>query len=247
MLESRLLMSHLLLQDITWMMGHPDTPLSLSQSDTFFALTERRLNGEPLAYITGKMAFYDIELNINPSVLIPRPETECLVELVLSCLDTSQPLSLLDLGTGSGAIALSIAKARPDWKITATDISGDALFLAQHNAKRLGLNQIKFLKSDWFSKLSANEQYDVIVSNPPYIATDDPHLRQLGFEPLLALTSGQDGLDALKTLITQAPPYLRKGGLLICEHGYNQAKACYQLFKSCGYHDIRCTQDLAGI
>ena len=245
-LESRILMSHVLNQQISWIVAHPEITLSTLQTESFHKLVERRLTGEPIAYITGKREFYNIELAVSASVLIPRPETETLVETALFHLSEDQPLKILDLGTGSGAIALSLAKLRPKWKITATDISEQALTLAQYNAQRLGLDQVKFIKTDWFNGLN-EERFDCILSNPPYIASDDPHLFQLNFEPSLALISGKDGLNALRILITHARNHLHEGGLLACEHGFNQAEACHNLFHTNGFSDIICIKDLAGL
>ncbi|MDE3021266.1 MAG: peptide chain release factor N(5)-glutamine methyltransferase [Pseudomonadota bacterium] len=245
-LESRMLMSSMLDKQISWLIAHPETLLSAAQTASYKKLVERRLAGEPIAYITGKQEFYNIELKISASVLIPRPETEILVETALCRLPEHQPLEILDLGTGSGSIALCLAKLRPNWIITATDLSDEALDVAQKNARRLGLDQVRFIKADWFLGLE-KKCFDCILSNPPYIALNDPHLARLNFEPPQALISGEDGLDALRNIIKNAHQHLHSGGLLVCEHGYDQGQACHELFYTSGFTNVMCIKDLAGL
>lgn len=218
----------------------------------------RRRSGEPLGYLTGSQGFLDFELVVSPAVLIPRPETEILVEhalaaLAQSDLETDSTASantalscprLLDLGTGSGAIAVALARARPDAEVIGADISTEALEVAAGNAAALGV-AIAWRTSNWFEGLSG--RFDLIVSNPPYIAADDPHLADLTFEPSLALTGGADGLDAFRAIINDAPRYLRRDAPLAFEHGYDQADAVADLLRSQGFEDIETHRDLAGI
>jgi release factor glutamine methyltransferase len=218
----------------------------------------RRRSGEPLAYLVGSQGFLDFDLAVSPAVLIPRPETEILVEQALAALAqcnlesdqrtstnaTHTRLRLLDLGTGSGAIALALARARPDAEVIGADISTEALKIAAANAATLGV-EITWRTSSWFATLSG--AFDLIVSNPPYIAADDPHLTDLTFEPLVALAGGADGLDAFRAIITDAPRYLRQGAPLAFEHGYDQAEAVADLLRSRGFEDIETHRDLAGI
>jgi release factor glutamine methyltransferase len=208
-------------------------------------LLARRLAGEPIAYITGSREFYGLEFAVTPAVLIPRPETELLVEL--ACERLPQGASVLDLGTGSGAIAVAIAHVRPDARVTALDASAAALEVARGNAQRHGA-QVTFLQSDWYASL-APQRFDLIVSNPPYIVAGDAHLSQgdLRFEPVDALTDHADGLDALRAIINGAPGFLAPGGWLLMEHGYDQAAAVRALLNAKGYAQTQSWRDLAGI
>lgn len=218
----------------------------------------RRKSGEPLAYLVGSQGFLDFELAVSPAVLIPRPETEILVDHALAALaqSTSETdrtessdralarLRLLDLGTGSGAIAVALARARPDAEVIGADISTEALKIAAGNAAALGV-EIGWRTSNWFEALSG--RFDLIVSNPPYIAANDPHLADLTFEPSIALTGGPDGLEAFRAIITDAPRHLRRGAPLAFEHGYDQADAVADLLRSRGFEDVETHRDLAGI
>lgn len=225
----------------TW----PEHGLSDANWQTFQTLLSRRQAGEPIAYITGEREFWSLNLQVSPSTLIPRPETELLVETCLNLLAPQGPLAVLDLGTGSGAIALALAWERPLWQLTAVDISAEALTIAQSNAVRHQLERIRFIQSDWFKNIPP-QRFDAIVSNPPYIATQDPHLQQgdLRFEPMHALASGQTGMDAILLLASQARDWLKPGGWLLVEHGYDQRIAVQTALQDFGWQNIQSWQDL---
>lgn len=247
-LEINLLFQHVLGVNRAWLITHENDELSVSQQATVEALLKRRLAGEPIAYILGFREFYGLPLKTTPATLIPRPDTETLVEAVLDKIPQSESLKVLDLGTGTGAIALAIAQNRPNAQVTAVDFSAEALSVAQENAQNLGLVRVRLMQSDWFSSLKG-EKFDVIVSNPPYIAENDTHLKQgdLRFEPITALASGEDGLNDIRRIIQEAPNYLNPHGWLMLEHGYDQAEKVAELLKSSGFSQISHTQDLAGI
>lgn len=223
-------------------------PLPQVQAETFDGLLQRRLAGEPVAYILGQREFYGLTLAVSPGVLIPRTDTETLVEAALARISQQQSFHILDLGTGSGAIALAITSQRPLAQVTAIDASPAALEVAQHNAEALTLSNVRLLLSDWFAAV-AGETFDVIVSNPPYIAANDPHLAQgdLRFEPATALASGTDGLDDIRRIVSAAPHFLKPGGWLMLEHGYDQAPAVRQLLEANGFAEVVSEKDLAGI
>jgi release factor glutamine methyltransferase len=244
-LENRILLTHALGLTRVQLITQTERLLSSTEVAQLAELVERRFNGEPIAYIVGVREFYGLSLAVTPDVLIPRPDTELLVELALQHLAPNG--HVLDMGTGSGAIAIAIAHTRPDVSVTALDFSEAALAIAQHNAT-LHAAQVDFLQSDWFSALG-NRQFDVIVSNPPYIVKDDSHLSQgdLRFEPIDALTDHADGLSALRTIIGGARRHLRTGGWLLMEHGYDQAAAVRDLLTAQGVSDVQSWQDLAGI
>jgi release factor glutamine methyltransferase len=246
--DVRLLLQNVLNVNHAWLISHANDPLSADQSNAFNALFDRRLAGEPMAYILGQREFYGLNLKTTLATLIPRPDTEVLVESALAKIPTDKPTNLLDLGTGSGAIALSIASQRPLAKITAVDFSEKALQVAQENAASLNLNHVDFVQSSWFVSL-ANRKFDLIVSNPPYIAKDDLHLSRgdLRFEPISALASGVDGLDDIRIIIKQAPQYLNQDGWLMLEHGYDQAAAVASLLSERGFTQVSHVLDLAGI
>ena len=231
--------------DRAWLITHDDDLLTAAQTTAFTALCQRRAAGEPLAYLVGSKAFFGLDLLVDPRVLVPRPDTETLVEWALTLTATQ---SALDMGTGSGAIALALKSERPAWQITALDASPDALEVARKNAKRLNLN-VNFLQSSWFDALgnSANTTFDLIVSNPPYIVEGDAHMAVLAHEPKQALTSGADGLDDIRHIIAQAPEYLKSGGWLLLEHGYDQAPAVRDLLIQRGFKKVQSRLDLAGI
>jgi release factor glutamine methyltransferase len=213
-------------------------------------LVSRRVLGEPIAYILGKKGFHNIELEVGPGVLIPRPETELLVEIALTEIaKLNKRTRVLDLGTGSGAIALSIANAAPLASVTATDQSTEALAISKQNAQSLNLlDQVQFLLGSWYAALTEPSQFDVIVSNPPYIAHQDPHLTQgdLRFEPVSALTDYANGLSCLESIIAGTGEYLKSGGLIAVEHGFDQSEAVVELMKGVGLIDVQVHLDLAG-
>lgn len=234
------------------LIASPERPLDPAAAEQLAALVTRRAAGEPLAYLTGETGFHGLTLRVTPAVLIPRPETEELVERVLHHLTRLQAAGItqpkvLDMGTGSGAIALAIAAANPAADVTALDASADALAVAQDNGERLQ-SRVHWLHSDWFSALPAASRFDLIVSNPPYIAAGDPHLALNGlpFEPQGALTDGADGLDCLRAIIAGAGSHLAPGGWLYFEHGYDQAAAVRNLLQAAGFQDVESWCDLAG-
>ena len=229
----------------TWLISHDDEELNDATSLTFQTLCQRRLNGEPHAYIVGSKPFFGLVLQVDKRVLVPRPDTETLVEWALTFSKTRR---LLDMGTGSGAIALALKHSRPDWQVSALDASSDALIVAQNNAKRLNLN-VNFLQSSWFEALaeSKSAKFDLIVSNPPYIVEGDWHMAALAHEPKQALTSGADGLDDIRQIIAHAPQFLISNGWLLLEHGYDQAAAVRDLLDKRGFVQVQSKLDLAGI
>ena len=277
--ELLLLLQHALKVNHAWLITHASDAFDLiigqaNSQAAFEALLKRRLTGEPIAYILGAREFYGLNLKVTPATLIPRPDTETLVQAALTKISftptashqlypmgndelsniavNKQQLRILDLGTGTGAIALAIAKHRPQAHVTAVDTSQAALNIAIENAQNLTITNVRFLLSDWFSALvreNNKQKFDVIVSNPPYIEADDAHLKQgdLRFEPLSALASGADGLDAIRAIVTQAPQHLNPHGWLMLEHGYNQANKVALLLKQAGFSEITHAKDLAGI
>jgi release factor glutamine methyltransferase len=247
-IEAQLVLQHVLNVNRAWLIAHENDALEANIHETYRALINRRLNGEPIAYILGYREFYGLKLEVTPATLIPRPDTETLVEAALAKTPQHEKIRILDLGTGTGAIALVIAKHRPQAFVYAVDASQAALDVAIENAKNLAISNVKFILSDWFTHLNG-EKFDVIVSNPPYIEANDAHLKQgdLRFEPLSALASGEDGLDDIRKIVAQAPQHLNPHGWLVLEHGYNQAGNVATLLKQAGFSEISHTQDLAGI
>ncbi len=284
-LETQLLLEHVLNVSHAWLIAHADDEISTQHYETFQDLLKRRIDGEPIAYILGEREFYGLKLKVTPNTLIPRPDTETLVEAALAKIpqndhisslsppqkresnhkekmdsrlrkndllrngfENSDSLQILDLGTGSGAIALAIAKNRPYANIMAMDASKAALEVAIENAQTLKIANVTFLQSNWYAAVG-NMTFDVIVSNPPYIEDNDIHLNQgdLRFEPINALASGQDGLDDIRHIIKYAKLYLKPSGWLMIEHGYNQAAALAELLKLAEFSDIHHVKDLAGI
>jgi release factor glutamine methyltransferase len=246
-MDAELLLAHCLKKSRHYLYTYPEFELS-EQEWTMYQHDLRACSeGYPLAYVTGQRSFWSFNLSVNQACLIPRPETELLVELSLSLLKSSSEVSLLDLGTGSGAIALALASECPHWQITATDISEAALALAQNNADVLKAQGLRFICSDWFNAVP-QQSFHAIVSNPPYLAVDDPHLQQgaLRFEPKTALSSGPEGLDALHTIIQQAPAFLIEGGFLLLEHGFQQKNAVQQSLRENAYTRIQTWQDHQG-
>jgi len=244
--DAEILIAHALGMTRAGVFAHADHLLSEEEAARCLRLIEARMRGEPVAYLMGEREFWSLKLVVTPDVLIPRHETELLVELAIDLLPASfDGLRVLDLGTGSGAAALAIAKERPRVEVWALDSSRAALQVAESNAARLGIGNVHFLHSDWFSALPADLRFDVIVSNPPYVAEDDAHLQQgdLRFEPRMALTSGADGLSAIRHIIRAAPEYLQRGGWLLFEHGHDQGVAVRDLFAIEGFVDVETRQD----
>lgn len=226
-----------------WLIAHDGQALSPQEAARFDQLRQRRRAGEPVAYLTGSKEFFGLELRVDPRVLVPRPDTETLVAWSLDVLKDAVAPRIVDLGTGSGAIALALRQARPDAQVEAVDASGDALQAARANGERLGL-PVAWRQADW---LSGAGTYDLIASNPPYIAEGDPHLPSLRCEPASALVSGADGLDAIRRIVADAPAHLAPGGWLLLEHGHRQAGAVRGLLAAAGFGEVQSRQDLAGI
>ena len=225
----------------TW----PERIVSSEAALTFASYLQRRRTGEPVAYILGQQGFWKLDLEVAPHTLIPRPETEMLVEATLELVPGFAPTKVLDLGTGTGAIALALASERPLWQVTAVDRVIEAVALAERNRQRLHLDNAKVLNSHWFSAIEG-QQFDVIISNPPYIASADPHLDagDVRFEPSSALVAGAEGLDDLRLIVDQAPAHLHAGGWLLLEHGYDQGVAVRDLLSSHGFEKIQTRRDL---
>jgi release factor glutamine methyltransferase len=245
--EAALLLRHVLDVSDAWLAAHPGDEVDAARAVAFRDMVQRRARGEPVAYLTGTRGFHDIELRVAPGVLIPRPETEVLVELALQRIPADADCNVADLGTGSGAIALAIARARPQAHVVATDTSEAALDIARGNATLLRIDNIEFRKGDWYAGLSG-ELFDVIVSNPPYIAEGDPHLGEgdLRFEPVAALASGADGLDAIQAIVDGARQHLRNGGWLLLEHGFEQGAEVRDLLLEYGFAEVFTQNDLEG-
>lgn len=248
-LDVELLLSHTLQQPRSFLYTWPQRTLEQEQLTAFQALVRRRKQGEPIAYLIGVKEFWSLPLAVNASTLIPRPETELLVETVLELLPASDEttFSILDLGTGSGAIALAIAHERPQWRVVAVDKHSDAISLALSNKERLGISNIDIFQSDWFGELR-DETFDIIVTNPPYIDVKDPHLQQgdVRFEPHTALVSADHGYSDIKHLADHSRNFLRSGGWFVAEHGFQQAAIARDFFSVLGYRSITTRQDLNG-
>ncbi|MEN5260511.1 peptide chain release factor N(5)-glutamine methyltransferase [Stenotrophomonas hibiscicola] len=245
--EAELLLLHVLDRPRSWLFAHATDPLAANDQAAFEALLARRVAGEPVAYLTGRRGFWTLDLEVDPATLIPRPETELLVELALERLPPDQSLQLADLGTGSGAIALALASERPQAQVLATDASPGALAVAARNAARHDLRNVRFAEGghDWYAPLQG-ARFDLIASNPPYIASDDPHLEQgdLRFEPATALASGPDGLDDIRRIVDGGQAHLRPEGWLLIEHGWDQGAAIRALFDAAGFVEVQTVQDL---
>ena len=263
--DAQILLLHSLqrpLHDRAWLLAHDGDTMTPVQVAAWQDALQRRLSGEPVAYITGRKDFFGLTLAVDARVLDPRPDTETLVEWALACLPEATPESLsesppapsygspriLDLGTGSGAVALALQHARPDASVWAVDASEDALAVARTNAARLQLG-VQFIASDWLNALDVQRtgRFDLIVSNPPYVADGDPHLAALTHEPLQALTSGPDGLDDIRQIIAQTPACLAPGGWLLLEHGWDQAAQVQALLSKAGFMQVQSRRDLGGI
>ena len=245
--EAELLLLHVLDRPRSWLFAHATDPLATADQAAFEALLARRVAGEPVAYLIGRRGFWTLDLEVDPATLIPRPETELLVELALERLPPERTLQLADLGTGSGAIALALASERPQAQVLATDASPGALAVAARNAARHELRNVRFAEGgyDWYAPLQG-ARFDLIASNPPYIASDDPHLEQgdLRFEPATALSSGVDGLDDIRRIVDGGQAHLLPGGWLLIEHGWDQGAAIRALFEAVGFTDVQTVQDL---
>ncbi|MEO8366414.1 MAG: peptide chain release factor N(5)-glutamine methyltransferase [Pseudoxanthomonas sp.] len=241
--DAKLLLAHVLDKPQAWLFAHSQDQLDAPSLRRFDALVQARLAGTPMAYLTGRRGFWTLDLAVTPDTLIPRPETERLVELALARLPGGVAMRVADLGTGSGAIALAIASERPAAILVATDASQAALAVARDNARAHGLGNIEFRQGSWLQTL-AGERYDLIVSNPPYIADGDPHLAALQHEPDLALTSGADGLDAIREIVAEAPSHLQPEGWLLLEHGWDQGAAVRALMQLAGFLEVTSAVDI---
>ena len=246
-LDAELLLCYVLNKNRAYLFTYPERPLTEQQQADYQKLISQRSQGSPIAYLTGEREFWSLSLKVNEHTLIPRHDTERLVELALELIPDTPATQVLDLGTGSGAIALAIAKERPHWQITAVDRSKGALLMAEQNAKNLNIANVSFYHSDWFAALTGS-RYDAILANPPYIAAHDPHLQQgdVVFEPITALVSGQDGLADLHYIIKHSPAYLKAKGLLLLEHGYDQKHAVVDALVQSNYLMAQCWQDIQG-
>ena len=245
-LDAEWLLAAALVKAPSYLRTWPEREVPADCKARYLADLERRRRGEPVAYILGRQGFWSLELEVAPHTLIPRPDTELLVETALQLLPAA-PAQVLDLGTGTGAIALALASERPAWQLTGVDRVPGAVALASRNARRLQLANARFQKSHWFSALT-NERYQLIVSNPPYIPATDPHLRQgdVRFEPGSALVAGEDGLDDIRQIIAQAPGHLQPSGWLLLEHGYDQAEQVRTLLTASGFADMESRRDYGG-
>lgn len=247
-LEAEVLLSSLLDKPRTYLVAWPETQLSPKQTQSFQTMLERRATHEPIAYITGCREFWSLNLEVTPDTLIPRPETETLVEVALEHIPKGKPMNIADLGTGSGAIAAAIASERPMCHIIATDFSPNTLRVAERNFHRLGLSNIQTSMGEWCNALPAGEKFDIIVSNPPYVAEGDGHLAHDGlpWEPQRALRSGDDGLDDISRIITDTPEHIAPGGWLLLEHGFDQGSRVKSLLRLAGFSAIHTSHDLSG-
>jgi release factor glutamine methyltransferase len=246
-LDAEVLLAHALRRERSHLHAHADAQLETEPAREFARLVAARMRGEPIAYLTGKREFWSLELQVTPDTLIPRPETELLVERVLTLIPTDAAVEILDLGTGSGAIALAIARERPRSRVTALDLSTKALQVARANAAAAGIANVEFLQGAWFAP-AAGRCFQVIVSNPPYVSDTDPHLGMgdLRFEPKAALAAGPDGLRDLREIIAGAPAHLYRGGVLLLEHGLDQGEAVRALLRARGFSQVSTHRDLSG-
>ena len=245
--DAEWLLAHSLQTPRSWLFAHSGDAVPAEAAVRFAALLARRQAGEPVAYLTGSQGFWTLDLAVSPATLVPRPETELLVERALARIPVNSASHVADLGTGSGAIALAIAKERPHTVVIATDASAAALEVARGNAARNGITNVEFREGDWLAPL-AGETFDLIASNPPYIAEGDPHLDRgdLRFEPPTALSSGEDGLDAIRSIVRDAPARLAPGGWLLLEHGWDQGALVRALLEAAGFIDVETAHDLEG-
>ena len=247
-LDAEVLLSHVLNVDRSYLFAHPEQNISDNEKKLFLKLIDKRIQGTPIAHLTGKKEFWSLQLQVTSDTLIPRPETETLTEAVLAQIPANVTWEIADLGTGSGAIALTIAKERPLCSVTATDLSDKAIDVAKHNAQQLNIHNIRFTTGNWFEPL-AGQYFHIIVSNPPYIAENDPHLKQgdVQFEPLSALVADNNGLECIESISRQAAHYLRPEGLLAFEHGHKQGDAVRQTLTNHNYIKVQTLSDLAGL
>lgn len=245
-LDAEVLLAHALGKDRTWLFTWPDKPLTESQQAQFDGLVGRRAAGEPVAYLLGYREFFGHRFMVSPATLIPRPDTELLVETMLAELNGQAPLTVADLGTGTGAIAISLALACPQWQLIAVDLTRDIVDLAARNCAALGATNVSLRQGNWLAPVA--ERLDAVVANPPYIRADDPHLLlgDVRFEPSSALVAGEDGLDDLRVIAAQSLEKLNPGGLLLVEHGYDQGEAVRALFSAAGFQQPRTLADLGG-
>lgn len=246
-LDAELLLAHVAGRGRGWLYAHGEAVLPGGQARAFEALVERRAQGEPVAYLLGSRGFWSLDLQVTPETLVPRPETERLVELALERIPSGIEVDVADLGTGSGAVALALARERPRARVLATDASPGALAVAQANARRLDLGNVRFARGDWWAAVG-DARFDVVVSNPPYIAEDDPHLAEgdLPWEPRSALVSGPDGLDAIRAIARGAAVHLHSGGWLLLEHGRDQGPAVRAVLQDAGLDAVATATDLEG-
>jgi len=247
LLDAQVLLTYVLQCNHAHLLAWPEKTLTEDQASCFLQLIEQRRQGIPVAHLTGSREFWSLDFAVDNSTLIPRPESETLVEFILQKFAGRDRLKLLDMGTGTGAIAIAIASEKPGWQITARDVSAQALTLAVDNSRRHNTGNITFIRSDWFGDIERHD-FDIIVSNPPYIATGDPHLLDgdVRFEPASALSSGETGMDDIEQLCAQADQYLQNDGWLILEHGYNQEQQVAECFAKNGFEEITQQQDLSG-
>lgn len=246
--EVRMLVCHVSQRNSAWLVAHDGEALTPEVQQSAEALAARRAAGEPMAYLLGEREFFGRTFRCTPAALIPRPETEHLVEHVLTLIATSSESTILDVGTGTGCIAITLAMERPNAQITALDVSPDALELARKNAASLHASNVKFIESNWFSAVATDAKFDFIVSNPPYIVPGDPHLSQgdLRFEPAIALADSIDGLESYRQLARGATTHLKAGGWLVVEHGYDQGESVPALMRAFGFMEVNTYRDLAG-
>jgi len=246
-LDAEVLLAHALDKPRTHLRAWPEHPVADHQTTRYRELIARRAGGEPIAYLTGTREFWSLSLEVTPETLIPRPETELLVEVALSLIPARERIPVADLGTGTGAVAAAVATERPGCAVLATDVSPEALEVAARNMARLGLDNVRLRRGDWCEAL-AGERFALIASNPPYVAREDPHLDRgdVRFEPRMALSAGDDGLDAIRAITATAGDHLLPGGALAVEHGHDQGPAVRELFARSGYVDVRSHVDLAG-
>jgi release factor glutamine methyltransferase len=243
--EAEILLGHTLGRERAWLVAHDNDPVAPGSARAFRALWARRLAGEPVAYLLGRRGFWTLELSVTPDVLIPRPETELLVEQALAHVPVDAAWELADLGTGSGAVALALARERPACRVVATDFSATALTVARANARLHDIGNVDFLEGPWWRPLGGR-RFHLIVSNPPYVPSADPHLGEgdVRFEPRHALAAGPDGLDDLRIIISGGPAHLRAGGMLLLEHGYDQGEAVRRLLRDAGFREVCTWRDL---